>query len=307
MTQTNIQSSTGASPWRGRILIIVGAVMWSTSGFFAKAPIFDDWPEDSRGLLLAFWRALFAAIVLGLMVRRVQWTWKLLPMTATFAAMNWAYLTSLVYCESTLAIWLQYTAPVWVFLIGWLWFRDQPRWRDWMLLTFATVGVSIILRAELWGASPVGVRIGLASGLTFAGVVLMLRWLRDYDAAWLVFLNHVATAILFLPVVIHQQVYPTGNQWIYLVGFGVFQMGIPYLLFARALRTVSSHEASGLSLLEPLLVPLWVFLAWHNAADYEPPAWTTIVGGGFILAGLLVRYIHVRKSTFVKPKRPIEE
>lgn len=212
MTATEIQSSQDASKWRGRLLIIVGAIMWSTSGFFAKAPIFDEWPEDSRGVLLAFWRALFAAIVLGLMVRRVQWTWKLIPMAATFAAMNWAYLTSLVYCESTLAIWLQYTAPAWVFLIGWLVFRDQPRWRDWLLLAFATVGVSIILSAELWGASPIGVRIGLVSGLTFAGVVLMLRWLRDYDAAWIVFLNHVATALLFLPVVIHEQIYPSGSQ-----------------------------------------------------------------------------------------------
>jgi DME family drug/metabolite transporter len=301
-TETNPQPRQSTSPWRGRLLIITAAIMWSTSGFFAKAPSFDVWPAESRGALLAFWRALFAAIVLGLMVRRIQWTWKLIPMTAMFAVMNWTYLTSLVYCESTLAIWLQYTAPAWVFLIGWLWFRDQPRWLDWMLLTFATIGVSIILRAELWGASPIGVRIGLASGLTFGGVVLMLRWLRDYDAAWLVFLNHVATAILFLPVMIHQQVYPAGSQWFFLIGFGVFQMGIPYLLFTLALRSVSSHEASGLSLLEPLLVPVWVFLAWHNAADYEPPAWTTVLGGGFILAGLLIRYIPVKKSSFVRKK-----
>lgn len=283
---------------------MVGAIMWSTSGFFAKAPIFDDWPEGTRGLLLAFWRAVFASIVLGLMVRRVAWSWKLLPMMATFAAMNWAFLTSLVYCESTLAIWLQYTAPAWVFLIGWFVFRDQPRWRDWLLLAFATTGVAIILRAELWGASPVGVRIGLASGLTFAGVVLMLRWLREYDAAWIVFLNHVATAVLFLPVVLHQQVLPAGSQWVYLFGFGVFQMGIPYLLFARALRSVSSHEASGLSLLEPLLVPVWVFLAWHQSADYEPPAWTTLVGGGFILAGLLIRYVSMRNLRWNRKRAP---
>lgn len=295
MTTTDENQTAPNSAWRGRTLIIAAAVMWSTSGFFAKAPIFEDWPEDTRGILLAFWRATFAAIVLATMVRRVQWTWKLIPMTATFAAMNWAYLTSLVYCESTLAIWLQYTAPAWVFLFGWLVFRDQPRVRDWMLLGFATIGVGVILRAELWGASPVGVRIGLLSGLSFAGVVLMLRWLRDYDAAWLVFLNHVATALMFLPVMVHQQVYPAGSQWVYLIGFGVLQMGIPYLLFAKALGAVSSHEASGLSLLEPLLVPVWVFLAWHNSPDYQPPAWTTILGGGLILTGLLIRYIPTRR------------
>jgi len=54
---------------------------------------------------------------------------------------------------------------------------------------------------------------------------------------------------------------------------------------------VSSHEASGLTLLEPLLVPVWVFVAWHQSPEYTPPALTTIVGGGLILTGLLLRYL----------------
>lgn len=290
------RSPVAHSVWRGRLLIITAAVMWSTSGFFAKAPIFDDWPQDSRGVLLAFWRALFAALVLIFMVRRIEWTWKLVPMVLTFALMNWTYLTGMVYCESTLAIWLQYTAPAWVFLISWLWFRDRPVRRDWLLLGFASTGVIVILQAELFGASPIGVRYGLASGVFFAGVIVMLRTLKDYDAAWVVFLNHAVTAILLFPVLIHHGTYPSGSQWFYLASFGMLQIGIPYLLFARGLNSVSSHEASGLTLLEPLLVPLWVFLAWHNAPDYEPPAWTTILGGGLILTGLLLRYWKRGKS-----------
>jgi len=65
-------------------------------------------------------------------------------------------------------------------------------------------------------------------------------------------------------------------------------MGLPYVLFARGLKVISSHEASGLSLLEPVLVPLWVFVAWRTAADYEYPAITTLIGAGLILVGLLV-------------------
>lgn len=158
-------------------------MMWSASGFFAKAPIFESWPVESRGGLLAFWRALFAAVILVFMVRRVTWTWRLLPMVITFALMNWTYLSAMVYCESTLAIWLQYTAPAWVFLISWLWFRERPVRRDWLLLGFAALGVVVILQAELFGASPIGVRYGLASGVCFAGVVVLLRSLNDCDAA----------------------------------------------------------------------------------------------------------------------------
>ena len=247
-------------------------------------------------MLLAFWRALFAALVLVVMVRRVQWTWKFIPMMIIFAFMNWTYLSGMVYCESTLAIWLQYTAPAWVFLISWVSFREQPTWRDWLLLVFATIGVAVILQAELFGASPVGVRYGLASGVCFAGVVVTLRWLKEYDAAWLVFLNHSFTAVVLTPVLLSHGVYPSGSQWVYLACFGMLQIGIPYLLFARAVHSISSHEASGLTLLEPLLVPVWVFLAWSHSPEYEPPAWTTIIGGALILSGLAIRYIGVKRQ-----------
>ncbi len=55
-----VTSISSSSLWRGRLLIVTAAVMWSTSGFFAKAPIFDDWPLETRGILLAFWRTFFA-------------------------------------------------------------------------------------------------------------------------------------------------------------------------------------------------------------------------------------------------------
>ena len=285
------------SPWRGRLLIVVAAILWSTSGFFAKAPIFDDWPDENRGLLLAFWRALFASIVLATLVRKVSWSWKLVPMVAVFAIMNWTFLTALVNCESTLAIWLQYTAPAWVFLASWQLFRDKPTPNDWILLGFVIAGLTVILSAEIAGATIVGTVFGLASGLSFAGVVVMLRWLKDFDSAWLIFLNHAVTAVLFLPFLVQAQHFPTGSQLGYLACFGVFQMGLPYVLFARAVRSITSHEASGLALLEPLLVPVWVWIAWRNADDYEFPALTTIIGACLILAGLVIRYLGEKRKS----------
>ena len=119
--------------WRGRLLVIAAAVLWSSSGFFAKAPIFADWPVESRGIALAFWRATFAALLLIFFVRKVQWTTRLLPMVTIFALMNWTYLNGLVYCEATLAIWLQYIAPAWVFLFSWLFWKEIPRRKDWLM------------------------------------------------------------------------------------------------------------------------------------------------------------------------------
>jgi drug/metabolite transporter (DMT)-like permease len=220
-------------------------------------------------------------------------------MVATFTAMNWTYLTALSKGESANAIWLQMTAPVWVFLFNALWLRESIHWRDWLLLVFGLAGVGLIVVCEIQGERPTLVIYGLLSGLFYAGVVLSLRQLRDFESTWLVALNHLVAAAFFAPMVAtHTQYWPQGKQWFFLAGLGMLQMGLPYVLFSKGLKSVPSHEASGIGLLEPVLLPLWVFLAWHHTADYTPPRWWTMVGATFILVGLLVRYV----GTPVRPR-----
>ena len=286
------------SPTRGRLLIAAAAVLWSTSGFFAQAPIFDDWPLAQRGTLLAFWRALFASLALLPLVRRPRWRWGLAPMSLTFLAMNVAFVNALVLGSAANAIWLQYTAPAWVFLIGLAWLRERATGRAWQLLACGMAGVAVILGGGLMGNSAgpgessqtAGIFCGLLSGLFFGGVVLWLRWLRDEDSAWLAVVNHGVTTLALLPFAAACGIWPTPTQLVYLAAFGALQMGLPYLLFARGLRHVTSHEAAGIALLEPLLVPLWVWWAWHGAASYHPPQWWTFLGAGLILTGLVLRY-----------------
>lgn len=276
-----------------RLLTLLAALLWSTSGFFAKAPYFEGWP----GPLLAFWRAAFACLVLFPLVRRPQWTWRLLPAVATFALMNYTYLSAVASTakgSAANAIWLQSTAPVWVLIVGVFVFRERAIFRDWLLLAFSLAGIGIILTNGLRSDSREAVMFGIASGVFYAGVVLSLRQLRDLESAWIVALNHFVTAIVLSPYLFDwnggslalNQFWPRGIQWPLLIGFGVLQMGLPYILFARSLKTIPGHQASGIGLVEPLLMPVWVWLAWNDV-----PAWWTLAGGGLILAGLVVRYV----------------
>jgi drug/metabolite transporter (DMT)-like permease len=272
----------------GRFLVASAALLWSSGGFFGKAPLFDGWPV----LVLAFWRVAWAAVVLIPFIRSPRWTWRLLPMAGFFVAMNWTYLTSMLRGEASNAIWLQMTAPVWVFLFSALYLRETILPRDWLLLACGAAGVGLILWFELQGEQPEAVVYGLLSGVFYGGVVLSLRQLRDLDSAWLVAVNHVSAALAFLPFVVANPAYwPQGKQWLFLVAFGMLQMGLPYILFARGLKSIPSHEASGIGLLEPVLLPVWVYLAWHNAPNYVAPRWWTLVGGALILIGLSWRYL----------------
>ena len=278
-----------------RCFVLLAAILWSSSGLFAKSPIFLDWPVSAnhlaiRGPLLAFWRALFACVILLPLIRRPRWTPRLIPAVLVFAAMNFTFLTALTETSAANAIWLQYTAPAWVFLGSVLIGRESFNRRDLVMFACGLAGVAIILSFEIRGESPVGIVYGLASGVSYAGVVLTLRWLRAEDTAWVVGLNHLVTVLLFAPYCAYFGIWPTAQQGLYLAAFGILQMGLPYWFFARGLRTISGHEASLLVLLEPLLVPVWVYVAWRNEPSYEPPEWWTLAGGLLILVGLLVRY-----------------
>lgn len=279
----------------GRILVIAAALLWSTSGLFAKAPIWEPWPEPVRGPLFAFWRAVFAALVLIPLVRRPRWHPGLVPLAGCFTLMNLTYLSAMALTTAANAIWLQYIAPWWVFLFAYLILHELPERRDAVSLVCALAGVGLILRFEFTQSTPagtlnqLGVLCGVASGITFAAVLVLMRLLRSEDAAWLVALNHAVVAIALLPWVLQLDYRPSLAQTLLLAAFGVVQMAVPYTLMIRALRSVGSQEAVILSLIEPVLTPLWVLLAWG-----EQPAWWTVAGGLLIFAGLLIRYRAVQ-------------
>jgi drug/metabolite transporter (DMT)-like permease len=282
--------------------MLAAALMWSTSGLFAKAPIFADWSDEVRGPLLAFWRATFAALVLVPLVRRPRWRPGLVPLALAFTGMNVTYLTAMTLTTAANAIWLQNTAPGWVFVIGVLLLGEPVVRRDLIPLGFGLVGIGLIVLLEARGHAQAGVFLGIAAGVCYGGVVLCMRRLRQENAAWLVALSHAAAAIALFPWVVSLDRWPSAGQLAVLAAFGVVQMAVPYVLLIRALRGISSQEAVAIGLVEPVLMPVWVYGIWN-----ERPAWWTIAGAALILTGLVWRYVVLeawRPSASARADRP---
>jgi drug/metabolite transporter (DMT)-like permease len=293
-----VPASDSPSPsiLHARLLLVAAALLWSTSGLFVKSPPLERLPLEDRGPVLACYRTLFAALVLLPFVRRAQVRWRpmLVPTALSFALMNLLFVTAMTRTTAAAAIFLQYTATVWAAVIGvWL-LRERLDRGSVVALVCAVAGIAWIVSAESRSDHVTGNLIALGSGAAYAGVVLGLRVLRTEGAVWLVTLNHAVAGLVLLPWVIPRGVSLDATQWALVALLGVMQMGLPYILFARALRAVTAQEAALVTLLEPVLNPCWVWLVWG-----ETPSRATLVGGAFILGGLLLRY------TVFRPRNPL--
>jgi drug/metabolite transporter, DME family len=182
------------------------------------------------------------------------------------------------------AIFLQYTAPMWMFLASVWWLGEPADRRSCAALAISLVGIGIIVVGGGKEAQLNVVALGLGSGVCYAGVVICLRVLRDASSRWLTVLNLLFSAAVLAPFVV-QQPLPSMEQLFVLFLYGAGQMAIPYWLMARGVRSLSAQEAGTITLLEPILNPLWAFLV-----SGEVPSSFECVGGAFILGALVWRY-----------------
>lgn len=275
---------------RSRLLVVAAAVLWSTSGAFIKSPPLAAMPSDVAGPSIAFWRVIAALVVLLPFFRpgRLRWHPVLIVLALSWATMNVLFCTSMTLTTAANTILLQYTAPIWMFVASVTLLREKADGRNVAGLVLGMVGVAVILRAFLGGSEAVGVLLGLGAGVAYASVVVCLRVLRDHDPIVLTTLNLAVSAAVLLPWVVARGAMPDTPQLGVLLGFGVVQVAGAYLVFTWGMRGVTPQEAGVITLLEPILNPLWALLLWA-----EPVATATLIGGAFILGGLGVRYAPI--------------
>jgi DME family drug/metabolite transporter len=283
----------------GRLCILLAAILWSLSGAFTKAltqatvfgvnePAME--PIVVGGLQvpiqIAFYRAFFAGLVLVPTLRRGDFRFKplMLGMLLCFAIMNATFISAQALDTAANAILLQNSAPLWLFLASVFWLGEKAEGRGVVCLFIGMVGIGIIIVGEWSGGNLALVGIGLLSGFTYAGVILCLRVLRDLPPAWLTVWNLLLGSLVLLPLVVLLEA-PSWPQLLTLFLFGSIQLGVPYWLMARGLRTVSAPEAGALTLLEPILTPVWTYFV----AGETPQLWT-FVGGAVVLLALAFRY-----------------
>jgi drug/metabolite transporter (DMT)-like permease len=287
------------SPTAGRLCLVLAAVLWSTSGAFTKLLTKDTgWGLDAPALhplQIACGRALFAGLSLLPLLRRRDLSFRpaMIGTALCFATMNALYVTAMAVGSAAVAVLLQYTAPMWMVLFCVVWLREPADHRTLASLAVGFVGVVVISAGVLAkgeeGGSPVAAAAAaLGSGVAYAGVLIGLRLLRGASPRWLTVVNHLTAALALVPLLpFFWPAAPSLAQLATLILFGSVQMALPYWLAAHGLRRVGPQEAGVITLIEPVLNPLWAFLAYPQS---ETPTLFTLAGGACIVGALAWRY-----------------
>jgi drug/metabolite transporter (DMT)-like permease len=286
-------------PGKGRWLVLAAGVFWSLSGVITKSLPLDP-------LSIAFYRGLFAGLALLPLVPRQNRVFRpvMIPLGLIFGAMTGSYLGAVKLTTAANAIYLQYTATFWVVPLGMIFLGERPDRRAAVGIALAMLGIGLIVG---WGYDGrpgewKGVALGLASGLGFAAVATGMRGLRNLDPIWLSTVYHLLGALgLGMGITLSGHVIArvSVNQGMVLLAFGVIQMALPYVLFARGLREIGTSEAGLIALIEPILNPIWVLMFVG-----ERPALPTLTGGLLLLSGVAYRYWPGRRSSEPSSRSP---
>jgi drug/metabolite transporter, DME family len=273
-----------------RLLVLAAAVLFSSGGALIKSTSLTAWQ-------VASFRSAIAAVAILCMLRGARRmpdrpTWLV---GAIYAATMVLFVIANKLTTAANAIYLQGTAPLYILLVAPLVLREPVRRADLVFMGALALGLGAFFMGQeaATGTAPnpaLGNLAALASGITWAGTVMGLRWLgrRTNDGRAtqpsLVAGNLIAAGAA-LPLALPVSAF-TATDLAILLFLGVFQIGLAYVCLSSGISGVPALEASLLLLLEPVLNPVW---AWLVHAE-TPTGWA-LLGGAVIMLATTVRTV----------------
>ena len=296
---------SGDSRMMGVALVLGGATCWSLGGVLVRLTDgIDVWQ------IIFFRSAVVLAVISAwiwslhgansfAIVRRAGWTAAVAGVAAGVAGL--AFVAALFHTSVAQTIFMLGVAPFCAALLGWWILRERVHGATWAGMLIALAGLGIMLVGGPGGGSLVGSVLALYSAFAFACYSVLLRWGQNTEMIvaqiWnALFLIPFTAGVLLLPTPLRDA---SGFE-AFLIGWhnlpvvlvmGAVQLSLGMILFTRGSRSVPAAQLALLALIEPMLGPLWAWLAVS-----EVPAAATVAGGAVILSAIAVQVLLSSRS-----------
>ena len=272
----------GSQRRRGQIYVALAAVAWSTAGVLQRQLDLDTATQ-------VFGRALFAAFALLAWVAvsdrgRVLAAFRRIGLAGVAVAVcvavsSGGFIAALNHDSVARVLFLLAISPMLSALLARVTLGEPLTRRTLWAMALALVGVALMLGTPGEGTL-LGDGLALLCAFSFALVVVITRWRHDVSMAPATCLAQVMLVVVFLPLADPASI--SGGDIGWLAALGIGQIGLGMALLTVGARLIPAAQVGLITLLEAVLGPLWVWLAYS-----EHPSTITVVGGAIVIGAIV--------------------
>ena len=265
-------------------MVLAASLCFATGGLFMKL---IPW----NALAINGARNLIASMVIGIYILAIHHRLKC-NLTVLLGAVSMAGVTTCYAIANKLTtagntIILQYTAPVWIMVMVYLFFGKKPDRTGVISLLIVFAGILCFFFEGLSTGRWLGDLIALLSGIFYAGV-FMLNSFEKGDALSSVFFGQLLCGIFLSPLVMKETDFSV-PVLLSVLFLGAVQVGLAYIFFTTGTKYIDPLTASIINALEPILNPVLVAVFYH-----EKLGTLSLIGAAVVLCGIL--YYNVREA-----------
>ena len=262
------------------LLTCVAALMWSLAGLNIKMIALTPYA-------IAGGRSLIAALLLTPMVLSgpkggvSRYT---VGGAVCYAAFNYCFVASTKLTTAANAIMLQYTAPIYVALLSWVFLKERVTRADLISMGFVFGGMLLFFMDQAGGGSAIGNIVAVFNGITFAGLSIFLRLQKGGNPVMSMYLGNLLAAAVGIPFILKAGI-PDTRSLLFLFILGGM-VALSYVLYAKASMGLSAIEAVIIPIIDPIMNPVWVFLTLR-----EKPGALSLFGAAVVLSAVTLRVL----------------
>ena len=280
--------SKNISHLKGILFFFITSVLWSTSGMLIKMISWNP-------IAIAGVRSGIASLVLLPVIKMKDFRVSRIGLltSVSFSATVILFVSATKMTTAANAIILQYTAPIYTAIFSGFFLKEKVKKTDIFFSILAVGGIVLCFINKLSSGNIYGDIMALFSGVSFGWFYLFMRKQKSENPINSAFLGNVLTFIISIPFLFGEKI---GKIDIfYLLILGIFQMGVPMFFYSAGIKYITALEAILISTIEPILNPVWVYLAVG-----ETPGKWTFIGGMVVIMSILLSSVFNIKSSELK-------
>lgn len=271
------------------LVLVISALIFSTGGLFIRKL---DHPQAWQTV---FWRSMSACVSLAILI---IWRERTNPLRAIMKIGRPGRLVAAAFCMSSISMVVALSktsvaivlvifalSPLAAAVLAWILIGERVRSYTWAAIGITVAGVAFMVSGPGAGGSTSGAVVALVIPLAFGYGTVMIRRHSEIAMGPAMLLSAVLSSVISLPFAHPFDI--TRHDLLLLLAFGFAQLGIGLALFSIGAARAPATDVALLSMLEPIMGPVWV---WIFVSEY--PGVPALIGGSAVFVALAAHTVY---------------